>query len=118
MQHQLVTFVLAGGRGNRLFPLTEERAKLLRARRERETNKHQCVAQFAMKSVTSDRHQQAKPGEPGQWGLNTDNAGRFMNAEGKDRNRPSLRFGQSRQSLPVLSIGKRFSRRGEVNPWP
>ena len=27
MQHQLVTFVLAGGRGNRLFPLTEERAK-------------------------------------------------------------------------------------------
>lgn len=27
MRHQLVTFVLAGGRGNRLFPLTEERAK-------------------------------------------------------------------------------------------
>jgi glucose-1-phosphate adenylyltransferase len=27
MQHQVVTFVLAGGRGNRLFPLTEERAK-------------------------------------------------------------------------------------------
>lgn len=27
MQHQLVTFVLAGGRGNRLFPLTEDRAK-------------------------------------------------------------------------------------------
>src|ERR1700755_1238011 len=27
MQHQLVTFVLAGGRGNRLFPLTGERAK-------------------------------------------------------------------------------------------
>ncbi len=27
MQPQVVTFVLAGGRGNRLFPLTEERAK-------------------------------------------------------------------------------------------
>ena len=27
MQHQVVAFVLAGGRGNRLFPLTEERAK-------------------------------------------------------------------------------------------
>lgn len=27
MRHQIVTFVLAGGRGNRLFPLTEERAK-------------------------------------------------------------------------------------------
>jgi glucose-1-phosphate adenylyltransferase len=27
MQHQVVTFVLAGGRGNRLLPLTQERAK-------------------------------------------------------------------------------------------
>ncbi len=27
MQHQVVTFVLAGGRGNRLVPLTQERAK-------------------------------------------------------------------------------------------
>ncbi|HEX6545412.1 MAG TPA: sugar phosphate nucleotidyltransferase, partial [Bryobacteraceae bacterium] len=27
MRHQVITFVLAGGRGNRLFPLTEERAK-------------------------------------------------------------------------------------------
>ena len=27
MQQRVVTFVLAGGRGNRLFPLTQERAK-------------------------------------------------------------------------------------------
>src|SRR5690242_16828602 len=27
MPHHVVTFVLAGGRGNRLFPLTQERAK-------------------------------------------------------------------------------------------
>ena len=27
MQHQVVVFVLAGGRGHRLYPLTKERAK-------------------------------------------------------------------------------------------
>ncbi|MGC9972691.1 MAG: sugar phosphate nucleotidyltransferase, partial [Bryobacteraceae bacterium] len=27
MEHRVVTFVLAGGRGNRLYPLTKERAK-------------------------------------------------------------------------------------------
>jgi glucose-1-phosphate adenylyltransferase len=26
MEHHIVAFVLAGGRGNRLFPLTKERA--------------------------------------------------------------------------------------------
>jgi hypothetical protein len=79
-----------------------------------------------MKSVTSDRHQQARPDEPGppaniksgDWDSNTDSTGRFVDAEDKDRNWPSLRFGQSRKSSAVLSMGKKFSRRSEVNSRP